>query len=52
MPIRAVVILFAAAIVFAVFYHEQIYKWITETISDKKKEEGPSDPEEEKENKD
>lgn len=52
MPIRAVVILFVAALVFAVFYHEQIYKWLTKTISGHKNEEDRDELDEEKENKD
>lgn len=47
MPIRAVVILFVAALVFAVFYHEQIYKWLTKTLSGQKDEEDREEPDEE-----
>ena len=39
MPFRAVAILLVAAVVFALFYREQIYRWIRETLSDKKTEE-------------
>lgn len=39
MPWRTVVILLVIAVVFAVFYRDQINRWIREALSDKKTEE-------------
>ena len=51
MPIRAIVIMFVAAVVLAVCYRDQIYKWVTENIGKNRHEESRDEKsEEEKEN--
>lgn len=54
MPVRAIIIMFVFAVVFAVFYRDQIYKWFKESVcKTRTEEEKPDDEsEEEKENKD
>ena len=54
MPIRAVIIMFVIAVVFAVFYREQIYKWLKDNLGKPQQENKDKDEksEEEKENKD
>ena len=53
MPIRAIVIMFVAAVVIAVCYRDQIYKWVTENIGKGRREERKDEKsEEEKENQD
>ena len=49
MPIRAIVIMFVAAVVFAACYREPIYKWFKESMS-KSQSENKETPKEEKEN--
>lgn len=45
MPIRAVIIMFVVAVVFAVFYRDQIYKWVKENIGNSQKKEDHADKE-------
>ena len=50
--IRVVVILFVAAIILAVFYHDPIYRWIKDNlINDKKNDQNETSETEDKENK-
>jgi len=52
MTIRVVVILFVAAIILAVFYHDPIYRWIKDNlINDKKNDQDETSETEDKENK-
>ena len=54
MPIRAVAIMFVVAVVLAVFYRDQICKWLKENLGKTQQENKDTDKksEEEKENKD
>lgn len=53
MPIRAIVIMLVVAVVFAVCYRDQIYKWFKNAVSEKQSEEhADEESEEEKEKKD